>query len=149
LLWSGIHGIHERLALMTDWLAWLDDQDTTEDPVIDQADVLSRFRDICLALPETHETDTWGKPHFRVGEKIFAGYGAEDGAPTIGMKLTKAHQAERVKDPRFVAAKYVGRHGWVSMDATQITDWDDVRALVRESYRLIAPKRLVKLVEEP
>ena len=35
--------------------------------------VLNRMREICLALPDTKETMTWGKPHFRVIEKIFAG----------------------------------------------------------------------------
>jgi len=32
------------------------------------------------------------------------------------------------------------------MDARKIKDWDEVRGLVRESYRLIAPKKLAALV---
>ena len=40
---------------------------------IDRA--LARLRKICLALPDTKETLTWGEPHFRVGEKIFCGFG--------------------------------------------------------------------------
>ncbi|MEO2016269.1 MAG: DUF1801 domain-containing protein [Fuerstiella sp.] len=32
-------------------------------------EVLERLRGICLSLPKTKETLTWGKPHFRVGEK--------------------------------------------------------------------------------
>ena len=39
------------------------------------ADPLARVREICLALPDTKETLTWGSPYFRVGDKIFAGYG--------------------------------------------------------------------------
>ncbi len=31
------------------------------------------MRKICLSLPDTKETLTWGEPHFRVGDKIFAG----------------------------------------------------------------------------
>lgn len=103
-------------------------------------DVLERMRAICLALPDTKLTMTWGKPHFRVGEKIFAGCGEEDGWLAVGFKLEKAHQAEVLEDPRFRVAPYVGRHGWVQMDASRVRDWDEVRALVRESYRLIAPR---------
>jgi hypothetical protein len=58
--------------------------------------LLNRIRRICLALPDTKETPTWGKPHFRVGEKIFAGFGEQDGRPTLGMKLVAGH-ATRAK----------------------------------------------------
>ncbi|HYU42077.1 MAG TPA: hypothetical protein VEQ84_07995 [Vicinamibacteria bacterium] len=67
--------------------------------------VLDNTREICLALPDTKETLTWGQPHFRVSR-----------------------------------APYVGHKGWVSMDARGVDDWDEVRPLVLESYRLIAPK---------
>ena len=86
---------------------------------------------------------TWGQPHFRVGEKIFAGYGEEKGKATIGFKLERSHAEAILDDPRFTRAPYVGHAGWVSMDATRVKDWDEVRALVRESYGLIAPKRSI------
>jgi predicted DNA-binding protein (MmcQ/YjbR family) len=112
--------------------------------------MLNRIRKICLALPDTKETPTWGEPHFRVGEKIFAGYGIEDGKPTLGFKLERAHAAAILADPRFRRAKYVGHAGWVSMDVSQVRDWDEVAALLFESYRLIAPKRsLAKLEQVP
>jgi predicted DNA-binding protein (MmcQ/YjbR family) len=103
--------------------------------------VLARLRSICLALPDTRETLTWGEPHFRVGDKIFAGCGDERGRTVIGFKLEKAHAEARVRDdPRFSVAPYVGRHGWVSMDAQGVKDWGEVAALIHESYGLIAPK---------
>ena len=97
-----------------------------------------RFR---ISLPETKETLTWGQPHFRVGEKIFAGCGDEKGRPVIGFKLDMDHADAIIQDPRFWRAPYVGHKGWVSLDATLVGDWDEVRALVLESYRLIAPKK--------
>lgn len=108
---------------------------------------LERMRAICLSLPETKETLTWGKPHFRVGEKIFAGFGDENGKPVIGFKLTMPHAHAIIDDPRFWPAPYVGHRGWVSMDTTGVDDWDQVRELVLESYRLIAPKRTLKLLD--
>ena len=113
------------------------------------AALLTKVRKICLALPDTKETPTWGKPHFRVKEKIFAGFGEEDGKPTLGVKLVPAHAKLVIKDKRFTPAPYVGHKGWVSMDLTGCKDWDEVKELVVESYRLIAPKRsLAKLDED-
>jgi predicted DNA-binding protein (MmcQ/YjbR family) len=101
------------------------------------------MRAICLALPDTKETLTWGQPHFRVGEKIFAGCGEEKGRVVIGFKLDMDHADAVIQDPRFWRAPYVGHKGWVSMDAGGVDDWDEVRPLVMESYRLIAPRRTV------
>ena len=111
--------------------------------------VRAHMRAICLALPDTKETITWGKPHFRVGEKIFAGCGEEDGRITIGFKLEPAHARKIVKDPRFAPAPYVGHKGWVSMDAAGVKDWKEVQALVIESYRLIAPKKSLAKLASP
>ena len=109
-------------------------------------DALERLREICLALPDTKETLTWGLPHFRVGDKIFAGYGDEDGTPTVGFKLEKPHAEAIVADSRFTPSKYVGRHGWVTMDLSDVEDWGHVEDLILESLHLIAPKRtLAKL----
>ena len=110
-------------------------------------DPLQRIRELCLALPDTKETLTWGSPYFRVGEKIFAGYGEADGSPAVGFKLEKAHAEARVAtDPRFTRAKYGGLHGWVTMHLAGMEDWSEVEELILESFRLIAPKRtLAKL----
>lgn len=102
--------------------------------------VLTALRRICLRLPDTTETLTWGEPHFRVANKIFCGCGDEKGRLTIGFKLEKDHAAAILGDPRFSRAPYVGRYGWVSMDAASIRNWGEVEMLVRESYGLIAPR---------
>lgn len=110
------------------------------------AKVLEQMKKICLSLPDTQLTMTWDQPHFRVGEKIFAGCGEEKGKLVVGFKLEMEHADEILGDKRFTRAPYVGHKGWVSMDATGIKDWEEVRKLVLESYRLIAPKRtLAKL----
>ena len=109
-------------------------------------DALQRIREICLALPDTKETLTWGSPYFRVGDKIFAGYGESDGRPSVGFKLEKPHAEAIVTDPRFWPSKYVGRHGWVTMDLADVEDWGHIEDLILESFHLIAPKRtLAKL----
>ena len=102
--------------------------------------LFQKVRALALALPDTKLTMTWGSPHFRVGEKIFCGFGAEHGKQVLGVKLVMSHARSIVKDKRFWPAAYVGKHGWVSMDVTQRKSWDEVAALIRESYGLIASK---------
>jgi predicted DNA-binding protein (MmcQ/YjbR family) len=112
-------------------------------------DVLAELRKICLALPGTAETLTWGEPHFRVADKIFVGFGIKDGKATVGFKVDMLHADLLVAgDPRFTRAPYVGHKGWVSMDVTGgVKDWEEVRALILESYCLIAPRKLRALVK--
>ena len=108
--------------------------------------ILAKIKEICLSLPDTKLTMTWGSPHFRVKEKIFCGCGEEKGFYSIGFKLEKPHAAKVLKDPRFRIAPYVGKHGWVQMDANKVKDWGEVRRYIEESYELIAPtKSLAKL----
>jgi predicted DNA-binding protein (MmcQ/YjbR family) len=111
---------------------------------------LAKMRRICLTLPDTKETPTWGQPHFRVGEKIFAGLGEEKGTLTIGFKLEKDLAEAIIRRPGFSRAPYVGQHGWVSLDVGTVRDWNEVRDLVHQSYRLIAPKKtLARLPDAP
>ena len=108
---------------------------------------LSEMRRICLSLPETTETMTWGQPHFRVRGKIFTGIGDHAGISNISFKLEREHADAVIQDQRFYRAPYVGAHGWVSMRVEEIRDWNEVRALLLESYRLIAPKTLWAIVQ--
>jgi predicted DNA-binding protein (MmcQ/YjbR family) len=104
-----------------------------------------RFRGLCLALPEARLTMTWGAPHFRVGDKIFSGWGRhDDGSWSFTLKLDKDKQAALVaSDPRFSVAAYVGKHGWVSVSIPpRAADWGEIAALLEEGYRNVAPRRV-------
>ncbi|HEY7818995.1 MAG TPA: MmcQ/YjbR family DNA-binding protein [Vicinamibacteria bacterium] len=107
--------------------------------------VLARLRKICLSLPEAYETTSFGHPTFRAGSSgkgtfaVFENYRGED---TICFKATLADQSLLVLDPRFFVAPYIGKHGWTSMRTGGGVDFREVEDLVRESYRLAAPKTL-------
>jgi predicted DNA-binding protein (MmcQ/YjbR family) len=47
---------------------------------------------------------------------------------------------------RFFRPPYVGHKGWVGMRLDNDPDWAEVALLVGRSYRLIAPRRLARLV---
>jgi len=118
---------------------------------VDPKKVLARLRKICLDLPEAFETTTFGHPTFRAGrsgKKTFAVFENYRGEDTICVKATHEDQALLVLDPRFFVAPYVGKHGWTSMRTGGGVDFREVEELVRESFRLVAPRSLLKKLEE-
>jgi hypothetical protein len=100
------------------------------------------LRRAALSLPEAEERETWGRPTFRVRDKMFATL-SDDGR-SAGIKATKEEQTALVAaDPeRFGVPAYVGRYGWVSVELAT-ADPAEVRELVTEAWRQTAPKRLV------
>jgi predicted DNA-binding protein (MmcQ/YjbR family) len=109
-------------------------------------DALQRLREICLALPEAVERETWGEATFRVREKIFAMAGDGNGRLSMSCKAPPGAQDVLVgADPeRFFVPPYVGRSGWVGVRLDGPVDWDELAGLVADSYRMTAPKRLAK-----
>ena len=103
-----------------------------------------RLRAICLALPDAVEKEAWGDPTYRVRDKIFAMEKRGDGRVSVWCKAPPGSQEVlNGADPeRFFVPPYVGVKGWICIRLDSAPDWDEVAALIRRSYRLIAPKRL-------
>jgi hypothetical protein len=116
-------------------------------PPIGRGSPLTRLRRICLALPEAAQKTTWEIPTFRVRDKIFA-MAHDPGA--VWCKAPGGVQAILVgaAPERFFAPPYVGHKGWIGAHLDRATDWDEVEALIRRSYRMTAPKRLALLLPE-
>ena len=116
---------------------------------------LPRLRRLCLALPEAHEVEAWGAPTFRVKNKLFAMYAEHgnnhtDGRASVWIKAGKENQVLmiRAQPHRFFKPPYVGPSGWVGVYLDKSPDWDEVAALLRDGWKLAAPKRLVAKSEE-
>jgi predicted DNA-binding protein (MmcQ/YjbR family) len=108
---------------------------------------LARVRSLCLALPEASEVEAWGHPTFRAGKKMFAACGDENGRLTLGLKVGFERQDELLEDERFYPTPYAAHQGWVSLRIDSTADWDEVRGLIREAYRQVALKRMLKALE--
>ena len=125
--------------------------------MVDEAALRERVIAICLELPEVEVADGH-PPHrgFKVGKKNLGWFTVnEHGSGRIALTVRAApHENEELvaSDPeRFELPKYVAHHGYVSyfLDLpTRPVDWDEVTELVRDSYRLVAPKRLVRLLDD-
>jgi predicted DNA-binding protein (MmcQ/YjbR family) len=132
--------------------AWLRESVALNDAAVGSGmnfeEVLQKLQTVCLALPNTKETLTWGIPHFRVGEKIFCGCGEDQGRPRIGLKMEANQSKAMMRLPGIEKAPYSREgDGWVTIDPGVFDDWDEIESLLVDSYRLIAPKRTVALLD--
>jgi len=72
-----------------------------------------------------------------------------DGRVSLAVKAAPVGAEAMVADDpanRWIPS-YIGRHGWVAfaLDVADV-DWNEIAELVTESYRIIAPRRLVSLL---
>ena len=112
--------------------------------MVQQGPNVDRLRTIAMALPEATEEITWGEDlNFRVNKKIFL-FPGQDG---MTFKADPQEKDALLADDRFALAAYVGRFGWLTMQFGKRPDWAEIRELIVTSYRLIAPKRLVKQLD--
>lgn len=112
-------------------------------------DAPTRIREICLSLPEATEKPFGGHtaPSFRVRDKLFVMTG-EDGLSMTFKAGPGVQEALVAESPeRFFVPRYVGSKGWVGARLDVDHDWDELAELIEDSYRLIAPKRLVNLLD--
>ncbi len=117
---------------------------------------LARLRKICLALPEAHEVEAWGEPTFRVRNKMFATWASAEshhgaGRPSVWCKADFINQSLVVQSDasRYFVPPYVGVRGWIGIHLDDSPDWSEVIALIEDSYRLVAPKRLLAEISAP
>jgi hypothetical protein len=127
-------------------------------PVEVPVDVVERVRAMCLALPEvtvrideTLTSDRSRAQSFDVRRRSFCLLVAKASrtGKSLPMLVLRADPEERdallsVGRPFFAPRAAPGRIG-VLLSAE--TDWEEIRELVIESYRLLAPKKLTALLD--
>ncbi|WP_030315158.1 MmcQ/YjbR family DNA-binding protein [Streptomyces sp. NRRL B-3229] len=108
-----------------------------------------KVREFALGLPGAAEEFPWGETVAKVNGKVFVFLGVSDGSypmgVTVKLKDAEAH-AHALTSPGAEPAGYgLGKAGWVRVPLAEqgapagelLCDW------VEESYRAIAPKRLI------
>lgn len=108
-----------------------------------------RLREVFLALPEVEEREAWGNPTFRVGGNMFAHLRDRPAEALLEVWLRSTHEATALlvdSDPgTFSVPPYEGTRGWVAMRIEPAGDWGRVAGVIREAWRLAAPKRLANV----
>lgn len=117
---------------------------------------LAELRGLALGFPEAFEKVSWGRPVF-CAPKMFAMYGGN--MKTAGEMLAFPHsllvkvddsdRRSLEQDDRFFFPAYMGPFGWMGLDLTAAkVDWDEVVELLDASFRLVAPKKLIRKLDE-
>lgn len=100
--------------------------------------VLERLRPVCLGLPASDETITFGNPTFRVEKRMFAVLEEYKGSVCLVVKVGKEAMGIFLEDTRFFRAPYLGQHGWVSLRLDDRQDWEEIEELVKGSHGLVS-----------
>jgi predicted DNA-binding protein (MmcQ/YjbR family) len=111
------------------------------------------LRERCLALPDAYEQQAWRGTRWMVRKKTFAhvlGVQHDENEPDIVLSIRSA--GEELEILRHTGHPFFAL-GWgydaIGMVLDDDTDWDEVRELVTESYCIVAPKKLIALVDRP
>lgn len=117
------------------------------------AEVVAGLRSVCLSLPEAVENQAWAGTKWRIRERTFAHVLAvdfADGPVTVMTFRSSGPELDALRsaaDPFFRPAWGTDAVGMV-LDVGDV-HWDEVTELVTESYCVVAPKKLVKLIDRP
>lgn len=112
------------------------------------ADLLLALRAHALSLPGAHEDFPWGERVAKVGKKVFAFLGKDDPTGTdlgFSAKLPLSCKDVLARPYAQPTGYGLGKSGWVSVHLGQgdQPSLDELLAWVEESYRAVAPKRMV------
>jgi hypothetical protein len=101
-------------------------------------------RRVALALPDTTEKLAWGEATFRVAGKIFAALGDDD--TSMAFKCPKEERGELIAaEPGkfFVRTGHDDHYNWLRAHLAAVEDEEELRAILLDSWRQTAPRRLL------
>ena len=110
------------------------------------ADVRAQLQAFALSLPNVSEDFPWGERVAKVNGKVFVFLGPDErsGPPLMTVKLVESHGHALAVEGAEPTGYDLGRSGWVNVPlrAEGVT-LDLLRDWIEESYRIVAPKRLI------
>ena len=112
--------------------------------------MLKKVSALALALPEAERAIHGNHADFRVRKKVFAYFLNDhhgDGIISVCVKSALGENVDRAgaQPDLYYLPAYIGHRGWFGMRLDRGTvDWREVKNILELSYRLVAPKSLVK-----
>jgi predicted DNA-binding protein (MmcQ/YjbR family) len=116
---------------------------------------LTRLTRLCLALPEARRAVNGDHADFRVRGMVFAYFLDDhhgDGIVSVCCKSQLGEHIDRARrEPlRFYLPAYIGARGWFGLRLDRGTvNWKEVENIVELSYRLVAPKTVLRILDAP
>jgi predicted DNA-binding protein (MmcQ/YjbR family) len=113
-----------------------------------QASPFERVRALAMSYPEAHEDFPWGETAIKVRGKMFVVMQQSESGFVVTVKLPVSRYFA-LEYPFTKPTEYgLGRSGWVtaSFGPSDEVPLDVLAAWVDESYRAVAPKKIVSAV---
>lgn len=119
--------------------------------------LLARIRAIALAFPGAAEKISHGRPTFYT-KKVFTYYGGAARSDagdwtqhpqSVLVLLDPDERAALFDDTRSFVPAYLGPSGWLGIDLSPMSDFEEIGELMEASYRNTAPVRLVAELDRP
>jgi len=116
---------------------------------------LARVRTICASLPEVTERPSHGSPAWFVRDKktiaMFVDDHHGDGILGIWCAAPPGVQEQMIdEDPDvFFRPPYVGGRGWIGVRLSRTVTNGELRAILEDAFRVVAPKTLVARLDGP
>jgi predicted DNA-binding protein (MmcQ/YjbR family) len=103
------------------------------------------LRKYALGFPDAAEEFPWGERVIKVRGKIFVFLGLMEGTLRVGIKLPTSFEMALTLPYVSPTGYGLGRSGWVtaSLSARQKPDIDLFKGWIDQSYRVVAPKKLI------
>jgi hypothetical protein len=120
-----------------------------------EADVeraLTHVRRSCTSLPEVTERLSHGAPTFFVRKSFVMFHDDHHGDGRLAIWCAAPEGAQELmvesEPERFFVPPYVGHRGWIGVRLDVDVDWDEVHEVIVDAYRTVAPKTLLRLLDE-
>ena len=112
---------------------------------------VAELEEFALTFPEAWVDTPWGDEVVKVGAKIFVFLSpptSDD--PVVTVKLPDSRDHALGYPGAFPTRYGLGKHGWVSIPlaGVPVEEQEVLLDFVEESYRAVAPKKLVKQLDE-
>ena len=111
-------------------------------------ETVAAVRSFCLSLPEAAEGRQFGSPCWKAGKKTFCVLHRHQGRLELHCWVGAEGQGTLTFDSRYRLPAYTGNKGWIALDAEDGIMQKEVEALILDSYRHFALKRMLKALDD-
>ncbi len=120
--------------------------------VLSATSVNRTLKRYALSFPEAWEDHPWGGTVAKVRKKIFCSLASgPDQKEWVVLSVKLPHSEAQALDWDGAQPTHygLGQHGWVTLklDPVQMPSVDVLKGYIEESYRAIAPKTLVRMLD--
>ncbi|WP_372365198.1 MmcQ/YjbR family DNA-binding protein [Candidatus Uabimicrobium sp. HlEnr_7] len=113
-----------------------------------QTSIIQQIRECILQYPEVQESTVCNRISFKVNKKnvVFVGEKNNDLMVKLESSLPQIEKLEK----KYPENYKVGKHGWTTivLSGENPPSFSVIREWLDESYRLLTPKKLLKLLDE-